>query len=197
MIDSARIEPYAAVALKLLREVVTSSDEREWSLLMSYQHAVQDYFVRIGLRVVINPNDGYAFLEQPETDTNGVPVRLPRLTRTQPLSAGQTLLLLLLRERLDEFLNQPGEADQLILSRDEMHFMIEPYLRSRLDQRRIEQTVKNLINALADMGLIKRVSADHPDDYVIERIIRAKFTSTDIAQLRDQIVNHIAVMKTE
>src|SRR4051812_42194137 len=67
-VDNAKIEPYAAVILKLLREVVSTDDQKEWKLLLEHNYAIQEYFNRIGLEMYVNTDDGYAYLQQPSID---------------------------------------------------------------------------------------------------------------------------------
>lgn len=190
--DSSKIERYAPVILKLLHDVVSSNDQREWNLLLEHEYLVQEYFNRIGLEVYVNQIDGYAFVQQPDEDADGLKINLPRLTRSIPLTAAQTLLLILLRERLDDFFNQPQESDELILSEEELYRMMEPFMPERHDKRRLYQQISATIGQIERMGFLKVLSAEQKDTYIVQRILKSKVSSDVIANLKQQITEYYA-----
>lgn len=190
--DSTKIEAYAPVILKLLRDVVSSSDRRDWNLLLEHEYVVQDYFNQIGLEVYINQTDGYAYAHQPELESDDQRIKLPRLTRNVPLTVIQTLLLLLLRERLDDFLNQPQESDELILSEEDIYRMMETFMPDRRDRRKVYQHISAVIGQIERMGFLKILSAQQQDEYIVQRILKSKVTSEVIATLKQRIVEYYA-----
>jgi hypothetical protein len=190
--DSSRIEVYAPVIIRLLKEVISIHDQREWSLLLEHEYVIREYLNRIGLEVYINPVDGYAFARQPELNPDEVAIKLPRLTRNQPMTMLQTLLLILLREKLDEFSSQPQESNDLILSRDDLHRLLEPFMQERNDARKLSGKIDTTINRLTEMGFLKVLSPDHPHDFIVQRILKAKVTPEVIGRLKEQIMEQSA-----
>jgi hypothetical protein len=190
--DSARIESYAPAIIKLLREVVSTHDRQEWTMLLENEYVIQEYFNRIGLEVYINRTDGYAYVQQPELDSDETSIKLPRLTRSVSLTPAQTLMLLLLREKLDDFLNQPQESDELIMTDEEIYHMIEPFMPDRKDQRKLYQQIVTLTNKIVEMGFLKVLSAERKREFVVQRVLKSKVSSEIIAQLKQQIVEHYA-----
>lgn len=188
--DSAKIEIYAPVILKLLREIITTSDKEAWTLLLDHEYLVQDYFNRIGLEVYINRSDGYAYVQQPELDREETSIKLPRLTRRVSLNARQTLMILLLREKLDEFLNHPQDSDELILNIEEIYLMFEPFIPSGNDQRTIHKTILTTANKLADMGFLKYVSQERKTEFIVPRVLKSKVSTESIARLKAQLMEH-------
>lgn len=186
--DNTKVEPYASVILKLLREVVSTDDQKEWKLLLEHHYAIQEYFNRIGLEIYVNTTDGYAYLQQPSLDEGNI--RLPRLTRRVPLSVGQTLLLLLLRERLDEFLNQPQDSSDLILTEEDIYHMMEPFMPDRRDNRKLYKQITSIVSQLVDMGFLKALSAERKDHYIVQRIIKSKVNSEMISKLKQRITEY-------
>lgn len=186
--DTTKVEPYAAVIIKLLREVVSTDDQKEWKLLLAHNYAIQEYFNRMGLELFISTDDGYAYLQQPTLDEENI--RLPRLTRRVPLSIGQTLLLVLLRERLDEFLNQPQDSSELILTDEDIYHMMEPFMPDRRDSRKLYKQITSIISQIIDMGFLKPLSAERKNHYIVQRIIKSKVNSELIAKLKQRITEH-------
>ena len=48
-------------AVKLLRGVVYAEDERVWGVLLSNKSALEEYFFRIGLHLIIDEPEGIAY----------------------------------------------------------------------------------------------------------------------------------------
>lgn len=188
--DSTKIESYAPVIIKLLREVVSTHDRQEWTLLLDNEYLIQEYFNRIGLEVYINRVDGYAYIQQPEPNADETGIKLPRLTRSVPLTIAQTLLLLLLREKLDDFLNQPQEADELIVTEEEIYRMVEPFMPERNDQRKLYHNIVTNIHKITEMGFLKILSAERKHEFVVQRVLKSKESSEIVARLKQQIVEY-------
>ncbi|MGA9380652.1 MAG: DUF4194 domain-containing protein [Phormidium sp.] len=79
-------QPYAPVILKLLQGAMYS-DDPHWDRLQSYLAPIKDYFGKIGLQVQNYEMEGFAYLEQPEPNTEDrTEPPLPRLTVRRQLS---------------------------------------------------------------------------------------------------------------
>ncbi|MGH3563580.1 MAG: DUF4194 domain-containing protein, partial [Mycobacterium sp.] len=92
----------ASAIIRLMRGVVyRESDEDTWLTLERLGAGVRDHFAAIGVDVVIDDAEGYAYLRsRPGDDGDEV---LPRLIHRRALSYNVSLLLVLLRRRLVEF----------------------------------------------------------------------------------------------
>ena len=98
---------------QLMKGVIyRDTHERAWRHLLQLQPQVRDYVAVLGLQVVIDEAEGYAFCRQrppdQERDDSGEP--LPRLIPRRPLSFHVSLLLALLRKKLAEFDAQGGDT---------------------------------------------------------------------------------------
>jgi hypothetical protein len=90
--------------IRLLQGSLSADDAGVWNNLLLHETSVREYLAKIGLELVLNEIDGYAFLRQPDIeDEDRQKIPLPRLTRRDRLSYHVTLLCALLRERLDQF----------------------------------------------------------------------------------------------
>src|ERR1700750_1258877 len=100
-------EPDLSLAVTQLMKGVVYRDthERAWRHLLQLQPQVRDYVAVLGLQVVIDEAEGYAFCRQRPRDEardDGADP-LPRLIPRRPLSFHVSLLLALLRKKLAEF----------------------------------------------------------------------------------------------
>src|SRR5215469_8247558 len=97
-------EPNLSLAVTQLMKGVVYRDahDRAWRSLLELQPQARDYVDMLGLQVVIDEAEGYAFLRQrpadPEEDDP-----LPRLIPRRALSFHVSLLLALLRKWLADF----------------------------------------------------------------------------------------------
>ncbi|MEL6407681.1 MAG: DUF4194 domain-containing protein [Chloroflexota bacterium] len=184
------VEEYAPVLLKLLQSVVNDHDTATWELLMRYRSSIENYFSRMGLRLVLSENYGYAYLEQPREDEDGNPIKLPRLTRRSRLTAKQTLLAILLREKLDEHDQRFDSDSYLILSTDEIYTMMSPFLEEVSDERRSRDHVNRDVNRLIKIGLLSQIRKENK--FRVERVIMSRITSDVLNELKEKLKQHVA-----
>src|SRR5687768_8978652 len=95
-----RIEPYAAAVRKLLKGVIYH-DDPSWIQVRDYELPIRDYLAKIGLGLHLDEIGSFAYLYD-QTRDEDQQNSLPALTSRRNLSFSDTLLLVLLRERLDE-----------------------------------------------------------------------------------------------
>ena len=113
-------EPDLSLAVTQLMKGVVYRDthERAWRHLLQLQPQVRDYVAVLGLQVVVDEAEGYAFCRQrpPDEVRDDDAEPLPRLIPRRPLSFHVSLLLALLRKKLAEFDAQGGDT-RLMLTR--------------------------------------------------------------------------------
>ena len=177
----------SAVVIPLLKGVLYEDDEtRLWGLLLRLQARVRDYVGVLGLELVIDEAEGYAFLRSRATEDEA----LPRLVARRPLSFGVSLLLALLRKRLAEFDATGGDA-RLVLTRDEIVELMRVFLPETANEvKRIDQ-IETHINRIADLGFLRRLkpagSAAGPASYEVRRILKAFVDAQWLADFGDRL----------
>jgi hypothetical protein len=146
-----------AVVIPLLKGVFyRDADAASWSALLNLQSRVRDYVAVLGLDLVLDEAEGYAFLRsRPESDDQSSP-KLPRLVARRPLSFPVSLLLALLRKKLAEF-DASGGDTRLILSRSEIVELIRVFLPDSSNETRIVDQVDVHLNKIADLGFVRRL----------------------------------------
>jgi hypothetical protein len=146
-----------AVVIPLLKGVFyRDADAASWSALLNLQSRVRDYVAVLGLDLVLDEAEGYAFLRsRPESDDQSSP-KLPRLVARRPLSFPVSLLLALLRKKLAEF-DASGGDTRLILSRSEIVELIRVFLPDSSNETRIVDQVDAHLNKIADLGFVRRL----------------------------------------
>jgi len=111
----------STVAVTLLKGVIyREGDERLWGALLDLQARVRDYVSVLGLELVLDEAEGYAFLRsRPEQTEDDAAPKPPRLIARRPISFPVSLLLALLRKKLAEF-DAGGGDTRLVLARDDI-----------------------------------------------------------------------------
>ena len=168
-------EPDLALAVTQLMKGVVYRDthERAWRHLLQLQPQVRDYVAVLGLQVVIDEAEGYAFCHQrpadQERDDNGEP--LPRLIPRRPLSFHVSLLLALLRKKLAEFDAQGGDT-RLMLTRDQIAEMTRVFLPVTSNEVRLADKIDTYLGKAVDLGFLRPAKNAEPV-YEVRRILKA------------------------
>src|SRR5882757_5557176 len=123
---------YAHVIIKLLQGPVYVDEKLVWRDLQSWQSAIQDYFAKIGIELLINEVDGFARIMQPEAEENDENP-LPRLMRKQTMNYETTLLCVILREMLEEF-DIKSEGTKLFLTQKDIKERIELFYKEQTNK---------------------------------------------------------------
>lgn len=145
------------------------SDPSLWQSLLELQARVRDYLAVIGLELVLDDAEGYAYLRQRQP-APGEP-ELPRLVPRRPLSFPVSLLLALLRKRLAEFDAAAGDT-RLILSREQIGDLLRLFLRDTANEAKLMDQMDGHINRVVELGFLRKLKGqDH--QFEVRRILKA------------------------
>lgn len=142
-----------------------------WSALLNRQADVRGYVAVLGLDLLIDEAEGYAFLrsrpDNEEKDEHAVPSLVARRQLSYPVS----LLLALLRKKLAEF--DAGRGDtRLILSRDDMVEMIRIFLPEGSNEVRLVDQVDAHLNKIVNLGFLRPLRGQ-AQLFEVRRILKA------------------------
>lgn len=155
----------------LLKGVLYQEDSpATWAALLNQQAGVRDYVAVLGLELILDEAEGYAFLRSSLTDDETSP-DIPRLVARRQLSYQVSLMLALLRKKLAEF-DAGGTDTRLILSRDEIVEMIRIFLPSGSNEVKLINQVDRILSKVVDLGFIRRLRGQK-QTYEVRRIIKA------------------------
>lgn len=164
------------VLTSLLRGVVEQdSHPQVWRHLLGLTSQVRDHVAMLGLALVLDEVEGYAFLralpdEQLAELRSGKPA-LPRLVRRHALTYPVSLLLALLRKRMAEFDASSGDV-RLVLTREQITEMLGIFLATGSNEARVVEQLDGAIAKAVELGFLRRLSAD-PGRYEVRRILKA------------------------
>lgn len=156
------------VVVALMKGVLYEDENATgWQLLHRHRAQVVDHMSRMGLEIVVDEAEGYAYLRQGSYDD----LDLPRLVPRHRLSFRVSLTLALLRKRLAEF--DASSADpRLIVTRDQIVDLLKVHLPQSENAVRLVADVDALIGKVIDLGFLRRVTGQE-STYEVRRIIKA------------------------
>jgi hypothetical protein len=162
----------SSVVVPLLKGVMYQEENPGlWGSLLSQQGSVRDYVAVLGLELLLDEAEGYAFLRSRQEDDEDGQAATPRLVARRQLSYPVSLLLALLRKKLAEFDASGGET-RLILSRDEVVELIRIFIPAGSNEVKLIDQVDATLNKIAELGFVRRMRGQG-QMIEVRRIIKA------------------------
>lgn len=162
----------ASAIITLMREVVyreIAAHEPVWATLERHRAAVSDHFSAIGVEVVVDETEGYAYLRTRDEEVGEE--TLPRLVRRRSLTYNVSLMLVLLRKRMVEFESTGGEG-KLVLSRDQLVELLRVFQGDSTNEARVIEQTDRTIDQVARLGFLRELRAQ-PGSWEVRRILKA------------------------
>ena len=169
---SAATADLSIVVIPLLKSVTYRADDAaHWGALLQLQGRVRDHVAVLGLELMLDEAEGYAFLRsRPDSDDEAAP-KLPRLVARRPLSFPVSLLLALLRKKLAEF-DAAGSDTRLILSREQVLELLRVFLPEGSNEARLIDQVDTQLNRIVELGFVRRLRGQE-QMFEVQRILKA------------------------
>lgn len=165
----------SAVVVPLLKGVLyQEGDAGQWNALVQLQARVRDYVTVLGLELVLDEAEGYAFLRSRPNLDGDQEVSLPRLVARRPLSFPVSLLLALLRKKLAEF-DAAGTETRLVVAREEVAETIRVFLPDVSNEAKLVDQVDAHLNKAVELGFLRRLKPQpgQPAMFEVRRILKA------------------------
>jgi Domain of unknown function (DUF4194) len=194
---TATTEPDLSQAVTQLMKGVVYRDthEKAWRHLLALQPQVRDHVAVLGLLVVIDEVEGYAFLRQRPADDPDEPNPLPRLIPRRSLSFHVSLLLALLRKKLAEFDAHGGDS-RLMLSREQITEMIRVFLPPTSNEARLTDQIDAHINKAVEYGFLRQAK-NNEQVYEVRRILKAFVDGQWLADFDDKLAEYAHLLTGE
>lgn len=181
---------WSIAAVRLLKGAVEFDDPATWQLVLGARSTLQEYFARIGLRLVVDETDGVAYLRQLEEDelAEGYE-RLPKLMHAAPLSYGATLLCVLLRDSLRRYEEEDLRNAQCVITDEELHEEWVAFFPPTSDEKKQRRYYDRAVKAIRDAGFVKPLEADGMDgpSWLVSRALRQRLRAEELETLRDRL----------
>jgi hypothetical protein len=145
------------------------SDAVLWQPLFDLQGRVRDYCATIGLELILDDAEGYAYLRH-RAPAPGEP-ELPRLVQRRQLSYPVSLILVLLRKKLAEF-DATGGDTRLVIGRDQITEQVRLFLPATGNEARLLDRMDTHLNKIIELGFLQRLRGQE-HQFEVRRILKA------------------------
>jgi hypothetical protein len=177
----------SAVIIGLLKGVTyAESDAAHWQSLLQLQARVRDYVAQLGLELVLDPAEGYAYLRQ-RAAVEGEP-ELPRLMARRQLSFPLSLMLVLLRRKLAEF--DAGSSDsRLILSTEEIADLVRVFFADGSNEARQRDRIEQHVHRIVELGFLQKLKG--PGElYEVRRILKTFIDAQWLGEFNQRLAEY-------
>lgn len=172
------------LVVHLLKGFLIRDDHpKRFEELLHHRNAIADHVNVVGLDLVIDDLEGFAYVKQRESP-DGNDEGIPKLTAKRALGFAPSLLLALLRKHLGEHDASSGDA-HLIIARDGIRDLMRPFFPESGDATKSAAQIDSSIEQVVKLGFLRPI-ADR-DEFEVRRIIVAFVTATWLANLSSHL----------
>jgi hypothetical protein len=162
-------------AIQLLQGPVFEHEGERWRRVTQGHSSLNSYFGQIGLRVMIDALEGYAYLEQmPVEETRN----LPRLIKRHPLSKGATVYGFFLRHELDRALKEDPGSARVRRTLRQIRELVADFFPPSNDEAKDRRFASQSLFELMQLGFVRKAPESGEGSeisYELTRLLRAKF----------------------
>jgi hypothetical protein len=188
---------FSLVLVSLMKGVVHAEAEpKNWQALLDLQARVRDHVAPLGLELIVDEAEGYAYLRQ-RVVGEGEP-ELPRLVPRRPLGFQVSLLLVLLRKKLAES-DAQGDNTRIILSREQIADLVRVFLPDSGNEARLMDRLDAHLNKVVEMGFLRRLRGKGGKDgeFEVERILKAFVDAQWLSEFDRRLAAYAEHLKNE
>lgn len=181
-------EPYAHIIVKLLQGVVYDDNPKTWNDLIQYRLEVTQYFQKIAIDLIIEPQDRYAYLKQISIDEEDNTIGL---VRRMPMKYELSLLCVLLRMLIDDFEVSSTEQQNLYISHKRLKEELEIFFKEKSHKVKMIKELDRYIEQAEGLGFLKAIDKEtkvkDETRYEVRRIIKAKITNDKLEEFKRKL----------
>jgi hypothetical protein len=183
------------VLIALIKGIVSREDDPAlWQELLDVQVRTREYVTVLGLELVLDETEGYAYLRQ-RVAAEGEP-ELPRLVARRQLGYSTSIMLGLLRKKLAEADAASGES-RLILNADQIGDLMRLFLAESTNEAKLMDRVHSDIKRIVEMGFLRRLQGSE-DRFEVRRILKSFVDAQWLSEFEARLTDYKAqVSKAE
>jgi hypothetical protein len=185
--EKQAILPFTPVFIKLLKGPVEYLEKTAWEQLLQYQAELTRFLQQLGLVLILDKEDGYAYLEQARLDEDD---NVTGWVRRIQLGYEESVLLVLLREMMAEF--EVGEAStrELIKKRREIKEYAELFFRENASRVKFVRDLDRLIDRVEELDFLEKVEHHELADeqkFRVKKLIKARVDNEVLENFKQQL----------
>lgn len=188
--STSKILPYASVVVKLLKGPVEYVEKGAWEKLLQYKVELTGFLQQLGLLLVLDEQDGYAFVKHALSEDDEAYVSW---VQRRSFSYEESIMLVLLREMMAEFEISESASRELIKKRREIKEYAELFFKEGASRIKFLKEIDRLIDKVEESGFLHRIENHEVIDeqkFRIRKIIKAKVDSEALENFQQQLMSH-------
>lgn len=130
-----------------------------WQELLPQVAAINKFLQVLNLQVIIDNEEGYAYLQQLPTSEDGEET-LPSLIQNRSLSYPVSLLCVLLRKHLIVSEVEEGQS-RVVIARHEIQEMLKIFLGEKKSEAKIIDRINQYITKVVDLGFLRPMKQNY------------------------------------
>lgn len=162
------------------------NDAALWQPLIDLQGRVRDYCATVGLELILDEAEGYAYLRH-RIPAPGEP-ELPRLIQRRQLSYPVSLILVLLRKKLAEFDATGGET-RLVIGREQIVEQVRLFLPATGNEARLLDRMDTHLNKVIELGFLHRLRGQE-HQFEVRRILKAFVDAQWLSEFEQRLAQY-------
>ena len=159
-----------------------------WQPLLELQARVRDYCATLGLELILDEAEGYAYLRQRVAEAGEA--ELPRLVQRRQLSYPVSLILALLRKKLAEF-DAAGGDTRLVVDREQIAEQVRLFLPQTGNEARLLDRIDAHLNKVIELGFLTRLRGQE-DQFEVRRILKAFVDAHWLSEFEQRLAQYAA-----
>ncbi|MEA1891614.1 MAG: DUF4194 domain-containing protein, partial [Campylobacterota bacterium] len=165
-----KFDARVAITLLLKGLFYKSDNEKAWDELIEGSYgAIKDYFKVMGLVVMCDESEGFAYLQNMSYEEGQE--SLPKLIRSRELSYKVSLLCVLLRKKIADF-DMQNEDTKAVITNQEIKDMVLLFLPTKTNEVKTLKEIDTSIKKILELGFLRKMK-NQDEVYEIKRSIKA------------------------
>jgi hypothetical protein len=182
------------VLIALLKGITSRDDDPAlWQALLELQARVREYVAVLGLELILDEAEGYAYLKQ-RAAAEGEP-ELAKLVARRQLGYPVSLMLALLRKKLAEFDAGSGES-RLILSAEQIADLVRLFLADTANEAKLMDRVDSDIKKIVELGFLRKLRGSE-DRFEVRRILKSFVDAQWLSEFDRRLADYKAHISDE
>ncbi len=181
-------QPWSAAAVKLLKGVVYHDDlGSTWDEILANTSRLSDYFGQLGLQLIVNEEDGMAWLYQPESEELPAEYEsLPKLFHKVALGFEATLLCVVLRDELRRMEEEDLQNERCVIMQSELLTTWQTFSPDNSDEVRLNETLSKLLARLEKLKFVRKFE-NSPPSWEVRKIIKTRLPLDALKTIRNEL----------
>lgn len=184
---------FSECLIYLLKGIVNSqTHEKIWYGILENKGQIEEYFSKIGLILILQKQEGYAYLKQAPQDQE---MDLPKLSTKRQLNFLMSFILLLLRKKWIEFKKESHET-KCVISHQDIVEKMSSLIQNKYDEVKQKNEITANIKKVEGLGFLRSLNNSHME-YEISPLVSSFVDTQCIQGIEEKMKEYLEYAKSK